>query len=80
MVTADLAPGRPLRIVKLLSYGWSAQRTVPALQDQVSAAGAAAKHRGWDGLLADQRAYLDDFWARSDVELEGDAELQQESA
>ena len=76
-VAATIGPGRPLRIVKLLGYGWSAQRTVPALQDQVAAAGAAARHRGWDGLLADQRAYLDDFWARSDVELEGDGELQQ---
>jgi alpha,alpha-trehalose phosphorylase len=28
-------------------------------------------------MCDDQRAYLDDFWARSDVELEGDAELQQ---
>ena len=33
--------------------------------------------RGWDGLLAEQRAYLDDFWERADVELDGDAELQQ---
>src|SRR5581483_7543068 len=32
---------------------------------------------GWDGLVAAQRAYLDDFWDRADVELEGDAELQQ---
>jgi alpha,alpha-trehalose phosphorylase len=28
-------------------------------------------------LLAQQRAYLDDFWDRSDVEIMGDAELQQ---
>jgi alpha,alpha-trehalose phosphorylase len=76
-VTADIRPGEALRIVKVLSYGWSGQRSVPALQDQVGAAIAAARHRGWDGLLADQRAYLDDFWARSDVELDGDAELQQ---
>jgi len=76
-VTADLGPDQPLRIVKLLGYGWSGQRSVPALQDQVGAAGAAARHRGWDGLLADQRAYLDDYWSRSDVELDGDAELQQ---
>ena len=33
--------------------------------------------RGWDGLLAEQRAYLDDFWARADVEVDGDAEIQQ---
>ena len=42
-----------------------------------AAAAAAAVHIGWDGLLADQRAYLDDFWDRADVELEGDPELQQ---
>ena len=38
---------------------------------------AGAQHTGWDGLLAEQRAYLDDFWERADVEVEGDAELQQ---
>src|SRR5438034_5492008 len=36
-----------------------------------------ARHTGWDGLLDGQRAYLDDFWASADVELEGDTELQQ---
>ena len=77
VVTADLSPGHPLRIVKLFSYGWSAQRTTAALRDQVAAAGAGALHTGWDGLVAEQRRYLDDFWERSDVELDGDAELQQ---
>ncbi|MFZ1996793.1 MAG: glycoside hydrolase family 65 protein [Solirubrobacteraceae bacterium] len=76
-VSADLAPGTPLRIVKLFTYGWSAQRSVSALSDQVSAAGHGAVHAGWEGLLADQRSYLDDFWERCDVELDGDAELQQ---
>jgi alpha,alpha-trehalose phosphorylase len=73
----QLAPGERLRIVKFLAYGWSSQRSRPAVRDQVAAALAAARHAGWDGLLADQRAYLDDFWHCSDVELEGDDELQQ---
>jgi alpha,alpha-trehalose phosphorylase len=76
LVTADLEPGEPLRVVKLLAYGWSRQRTMPAIIDQVSAALAQARHTGWDGLLAEQRAYLDDFWDRADVEIDGDAELQ----
>ncbi len=76
-VTADLAEGARLRIVKFLAYGWSSQRSVPAIRDQVIAALAEAKHTGWDGLLADQRQYLDEFWDRADVELEGDTELQQ---
>ena len=46
-------------------------------RDQVAAALAEARHTGWDGLLAEQRAYLDDFWDRADVEIDGDAELQQ---
>jgi alpha,alpha-trehalose phosphorylase len=77
VVSADLAPGQTLRVVKLIAYGWSAERSAKALLDQVSAAREGAAHTGWDGLLAAQRAYLDDFWERSDVELDGDAELQQ---
>jgi alpha,alpha-trehalose phosphorylase len=76
-VTAELTPGEPLRILKLIAYGWSAQRSAPALRDQVAAAGAAAVHTGWDGLLTEQRNYMDDFWDRADVEIEGDPELQQ---
>ena len=76
LVTADLAPERSLRIIKFITYGWSSTRSPPAIVDQVAAALAEARHRGWDGLLVDQRAYLDDFWDRADVEVEGDAELQ----
>ena len=76
-ITADVEPGQRLRVVKFLAYGWSSQRSTAALRDQVAAALAEARHTGWDGLLADQRAYLDDFWERADVELDGDAELQQ---
>ena len=36
-----------------------------------------AAARGFDGLADDQRAYLDDFWASADVELDGDPEVQQ---
>src|SRR2546430_3542419 len=64
-------------MVKLLSYGWSSQRSLAAVRDQVIAAVAKAKHTGWDGLLTGQREYLDDFWEHADVELEGDTELQQ---
>jgi alpha,alpha-trehalose phosphorylase len=77
VVTADLEPGKPLRLVKAIAYGWSSERSAPALRDQVLAAAEGAKHAGWEGLVAQQRQYLDNFWDRSDVELEGDAELQQ---
>ncbi len=74
---AVVGPRHPLRIVKYLTYGWSSGRSVPALRDQVGAAGAGARHTGWRGLLGEQRRYLDAFWERSDVRLEGDAEIQQ---
>jgi alpha,alpha-trehalose phosphorylase len=76
LVTADLVPGEPLRLVKFLAYGWSSQRSPPAIRDQVAAALAEARDHGWDDLLAEQRAYLDDFWDRADVEIDGDAQLQ----
>ena len=75
--TADLEPGQRLRFVKFLAYGWSSQRSLPAITDQVEAALAGARNRGWDGLVAKQRGVLDEFWNRADVEIEGDPELQQ---
>ncbi|MDE3131737.1 MAG: glycoside hydrolase family 65 protein, partial [Acidobacteriota bacterium] len=77
MVTASLEPGETLRIVKYLAYGWSRVRSTPALLDQVSAALSEAHLTGWDGLCSEQRKYMNAFWSRADVELEGDAELQQ---
>ncbi|HWC37924.1 MAG TPA: glycosyl hydrolase family 65 protein [Acidimicrobiales bacterium] len=76
-ITADVPLGQRLRIVKFLAYGWSGQRSQPAVRAQVEAALAEARHTGWDGLVDAQRAGLDDFWGRADIELEGDAELQQ---
>ncbi len=75
--TAELDAGAPLRLVKFVAYGWSRLRSGPAVRDQVSMALSEARHTGWDGLVAAQRAYLDDFWERADIELDGDAELQQ---
>jgi alpha,alpha-trehalose phosphorylase len=77
MVAADVPKGQRLRVVKFLSYGWSRRRSLDAIRDQVRAALAEALHTGWEGLLTVQRSYLDDFWDRADVEIDGDAELQQ---
>jgi alpha,alpha-trehalose phosphorylase len=77
VVTDVLDPGQRLRLVKFVAYGWSLERTLPAMRDQVAAALAAAEQTGWDGFLAEQRNYLNEFWARADVEIDGDPELQQ---
>jgi alpha,alpha-trehalose phosphorylase len=76
-VATEIEPGQRLRLVKFLAYGWSSQRSLPSVRDQVEAALAGARRSGWEGLVDGQREYLDDFWDRADAKLEGDAELQQ---
>lgn len=76
-MTTELQPGESFQVVKYLAYGWSSERSMPALRDQVDAALSAAKRTGWEGLQAQQRAYLDEAWERADIEIEGDPQLQQ---
>jgi alpha,alpha-trehalose phosphorylase len=76
-VAATLPEGETLRVVKFLAYGWSSERSIPAIAAQVEGALTLARATGWDGLVAEQRRYLDDYWARADVELHGDPEVQQ---
>ncbi|WP_190211769.1 glycoside hydrolase family 65 protein [Kitasatospora indigofera] len=76
-VTTVLRPGERLKVVKFIAYGWSATRSLPAVRDQVEAALTAARYTGWDGLVAEQSSYLKDFWDSSDIEIDGDVELQQ---
>ena len=75
--TTVLRPGQKLRVIKFVAYGWSGGRSLPAVRDQVWAALTAARQAGWDVMLAQQRAFLDDFWDRADVEVDGDPEVQQ---
>jgi alpha,alpha-trehalose phosphorylase len=79
LVTAvtPLKPGEKLRVVKFVAYGWSGERSLTAVRDQVWAALSNARQSGWDGLLGEQREFLDDFWRRADVEVDGDTEVQQ---
>jgi alpha,alpha-trehalose phosphorylase len=76
-VAVDVPRGERLCLTKYLGYGWSAQRSAPAVRAQVTAALAGAMQTGWEGLLAEQREFLDHFWDSADVEIEGDPELQQ---
>ncbi len=76
-VACKLEPGQKLRVVKLAAYGWSSNRSLPAVRDQVGAALASARLDGWEGLVEAQQEYLDAFWDHSDVRVEGDPEVQQ---
>ncbi len=70
-------PGRPVTITKVVSYHTS--RSIPAreLVDRCRRTLDRVREDGVAQQLADQRAWLDDFWRRSDVEIEGRPELQQ---
>ncbi|MEJ9080246.1 glycosyl hydrolase family 65 protein [Gordonia malaquae] len=76
-VAATVPQGTKIVLTKFLGYGWSARRSVPALRAQVDAAIAMARETGWDALKEEQAAYLADFWRDADIELDGDAEMQQ---
>ena len=76
-LSVTVAPGRPLRLVKFLAYHWSSQQSVEWLRDQVDGSLETARAEGFGGLARAQRAYLDDFWSRADIEIDGDPELQQ---
>ncbi|WP_109211109.1 MULTISPECIES: glycosyl hydrolase family 65 protein [Microbacterium] len=76
-VTARLAAGDGIRLVKVVGHEWSGELTDAALRDRVEAAVSTAARVGWDGLVHEQRAFLDRFWEACDVAVEGDARLQQ---
>lgn len=75
--SSEIGPGETMTVEKFVGYGWSSIRSMPALRDQVDAAISAIKRVKWDGLIAEQRKYLDRIWERADIEIEGDPQLQQ---
>jgi len=69
--------GVPIRITKAVSYHTA--RKVPAreLVDRADRTLDRAAELGVAEIFAQQRAWLDDFWTKSDVEVPGQAQLQQ---
>jgi alpha,alpha-trehalose phosphorylase len=76
-ISANLAEGEELELIKFVAYGWSSQRTVPALRDQTAAGLVSALEAGWEEVLAEQEAAFTEFWAGADVELDGPIAIQQ---
>jgi alpha,alpha-trehalose phosphorylase len=69
--------GVPIRITKAVSYHTA--RSVPAreLVDRADRTLDRAAELGVAEIFAQQRAWLDDYWTRSDVEVPGQPQLQQ---
>jgi alpha,alpha-trehalose phosphorylase len=72
-IRATITATGPVRVDKFLAYAWGEDASPAAAR----AARDAAADLGFDGLLAAQREYLDEFWDNADVELDGDSEVQQ---
>ena len=70
-------PGKPIRLTKTVAYHTS--RGVPSreLVDRCRRTLDRAKEDGTKVAFERQRAWLDDFWTRSDVEVPGRPEIQQ---
>jgi alpha,alpha-trehalose phosphorylase len=77
VVSVRAVPGETIRVVKLVSYHSS--RGVPAqeLADRCIRTLDRAVQDGQERIQADQRDWLDQYWASSDVELRGDDPAQQ---
>ncbi len=76
-VTATLAPGETLELVKILAYAWSDRHDPGRLEHDARHDRDTALRDGVDALLAEQRRHLDAFWRTADVELDGDPQVQQ---
>jgi alpha,alpha-trehalose phosphorylase len=77
VVLADLAPGEPLRLSKYVAYHWAANAPAGDLIARVDRTLDRAARDGYDMVEFDHRRHVEDFWARSDVQLDGAPDLQQ---
>ncbi len=75
VLSVDARPGEPITITKYLTYHTSRGVPVDELANRAERSLDRSVDQGFETLLAGQREYLGDFWARSDVRVEGDPEL-----
>ncbi len=71
LLTADAEPGKPIRITKYVDYHTSRSAIPEELCARAERTLDRAVSHGFEPLLAQQREFLDDFWSRSDVQIEG---------
>ncbi|PPK90802.1 alpha,alpha-trehalose phosphorylase/kojibiose phosphorylase [Kineococcus xinjiangensis] len=79
VTTADtrLSVGSELRVVKCAALGWADKDARADLLDELRADLDVGVRAGWEGLAAEQRRVVGEFWEHADVRVEGDEDLQQ---
>ncbi|WP_265521952.1 glycoside hydrolase family 65 protein [Oerskovia flava] len=70
-------PGKPIRLTKTVAYHTSRGIPPRELIDRCRRSLDRVREEGITAQLAHQRAWLDDFWARSDVEIPGQPDVEQ---
>jgi alpha,alpha-trehalose phosphorylase len=70
--SVDAQPGVPIRLVKYMTYHTSGHFPAQELCERAGRTLDRAVVHGFDDLLVSQRQYLDDFWDRSDLKIDGD--------
>ncbi|MBC8264246.1 MAG: glycoside hydrolase family 65 protein [Anaerolineales bacterium] len=70
--SVDALPGEPVNITKYLTYHTSRSAPPRELADRAERTLDRAVRQGFEELVEGQREYLDDFWRRSDVQVESD--------
>ncbi len=68
----DAQPGKPIHLMKFLVYHTSRSASAEDLCERSEWTLNRAMRHGLAPLLASQRRYMDDFWARSDIRIEED--------
>jgi alpha,alpha-trehalose phosphorylase len=76
--SADAEEGKPLQLIKYISYHTSGTAPPDELRDRVERTLNRAVNHGFEALAREQKAYLDDFWRRSDVRIEAGHERAQQ--
>lgn len=66
-------PGAPIKITKFMAYHTSARPEFTELKDCIDQSLDRAVAGRFEDILDEQRQCLDDFWRRSDVRIDGDA-------
>jgi alpha,alpha-trehalose phosphorylase len=72
-------PGETIRLTKLMTYHHSERWSSRELCDRAERTLDRTMKQGFDALLMSQREYLDDFWYRSDIEIDGEPERPDET-
>jgi alpha,alpha-trehalose phosphorylase len=75
-VHARPGAGGSLRVSKFAAYHWAARTQLSELAARVAGTLDRAVSRGFDAVELAHRRRVREFWRRSDVVLEGDAQLQ----